>query len=220
MTILTGPMQAPLSGGEPKQLVVLLHGYGSDGNDLIGLAPALAEVAPDALFVAPNAPEPCTGVPYGYQWFRIAFDGDRVASRQAGLETARPVLEAYLAELWQATGLGSAQTILGGFSQGAMMALHTGVMIQPPLLGIVAVAGAFVPPAGYDAPDHQRAPVCVVHGDMDGVVPYAMGESAARQLEAAGYRVQFHRARGVAHGISPDGLGFIAGFLRERIVLG
>ena len=66
---LSGPNQPPLAGGKPRHLVVLLHGYGSDGNDLIGLAPVMGPLMPDVVFFAPNAPQACEGNPFGYQWF-------------------------------------------------------------------------------------------------------------------------------------------------------
>ena len=85
MTKLSGPMLPPVSGNAATQAVVLLHGYGSDGNDLIGLAPHWQPVLPDALFVSPNAPEMCGQLAYGFQWFDISFDGDRLAKRQTGV---------------------------------------------------------------------------------------------------------------------------------------
>ena len=71
MKKLEGPTFGPQAGGKPGHLVVLLHGYGADGNDLIGLAPVLAPLMPDVVFHSPNAPYPCEGNPYGYQWFGI-----------------------------------------------------------------------------------------------------------------------------------------------------
>src|SRR6476659_667030 len=87
MTKLEGVSYEPQAGGRPGHLVVLLHGYGADGNDLIGLAPVLAPLMPDVVFHAPNAPYPCEGNPFGYQWFgisrldpKIAADGVRSAA--------------------------------------------------------------------------------------------------------------------------------------------
>lgn len=211
---LDGPMQPPQSGGAPKYLVVLLHGYGSDGNDLIGLAPHLADAMPEALFVSPNAPDPVPGNPFGHQWFAIDFTGDRVSARQSGIAAAQPVLATYLAELWAETGLTAADTVLVGFSQGAMMALHVGLSLDAPLLGIIAFAGALVAPAGFDAPEHYRVPICLVHGDLDRTLVPSLSADAETRLTAAGYPVERYVARGVAHGISPDGLAFAQTFLR------
>lgn len=210
---LSGPMLAPLSGGAPKQLVVLLHGYGSNGDDLIGLAPSWQPILPDALFVSPNAHQSLPGYPSGYQWFAIDFDGDRLASRLEGLPAATPVLVQFLHDLWAQTGLGAKDTVVAGFSQGAMMALHVGLSLPEPLMGVIAFSGAFVPPPGFGRADLPRPPVCIVHGDMDQVVDPALGDEANAALVAAGYDVRYHVSRGVGHGISPDGLGFASDFL-------
>ena len=69
MPKLSGPSRPPASGGKPSRLVILLHGLGADGNDLIGLAPYWAPLLPEAEFLSPNAPFPCDMAPYGYQWF-------------------------------------------------------------------------------------------------------------------------------------------------------
>src|SRR5690606_40423413 len=114
MTKLSGPMLAPANGGAPDSAVVLLHGYGSDGDDLIGLAPHWQHLLPGALFVSPHAPEPTSMA--GFQWFAIDFAGDRLASRQTGVLKARPVLTEFLEDLWSQTGIAPERTILAGFS--------------------------------------------------------------------------------------------------------
>lgn len=207
-------MLAPRSGGAPRQAVVLLHGYGSDGNDLISLAPHWQDLLPDAVFLAPNAPEPCPGTPFGYQWFDVEFDGDRLASRQTGVALARPVLVRFLEDLWAQTGLSAEDTIVAGFSQGAMMALHAGLSLSEPLMGIVAFSGAFVPPEGF-GPMSVKPPVCLVHGDIDTVVDANLSAEAEQALAAAGISVRHHVSHGIGHGIAPDGLAFATAFIRE-----
>src|SRR5690554_5046141 len=138
-------MLAPQSGEPPRQLVVLLHGYGADGNDLMALGQHWGPLLPEALFVAPHAPEACGMSSAGFQWFDVELEGDRLAGRQAGVVAARPVLLGFLSDLWSQTGRGPRETLLVGFSQGAMMALHVGLSLPEPLLGIVAFSGAFVP---------------------------------------------------------------------------
>lgn len=211
MTTLSGPMLPPLSGEAPKQVVVLLHGYGSDGSDLIALATHWRDLLPDALFVSPNAPEGVPGNPHGYQWF--ALDLDRPDSRQTGLPLARPVVVEFLRALWAQTGLGAKDTILAGFSQGAMMALHVGISLEEPVMGIIAFSGAFVPPEGFADGNKARPPICLVHGDQDQVVDPQLSVEAAEMLRRAGYEVNFHLSPGIGHGISPDGLGFASAFI-------
>ena len=214
---LSGPMLPPQSGGAPQQAVVLLHGYGSDGSDLIGLAPHFQSVLPDALFVSPNAPEACPGNPFGFQWFALDYTADRVANRQHGLPLARPVLVEFLNDLWAQTGLTPEQTILAGFSQGAMMALHVGLSLERPLLGIVAFSGAFVPPDGFGTKPYAKPAVCLVHGDLDQVVDPELSADAELELRLAGFDVSYHVSPGVGHGIAPDGLAFASDFIAQQL---
>ncbi|WP_375452449.1 alpha/beta hydrolase [uncultured Devosia sp.] len=210
---LSGPMLAPASGAAPRHLVVLLHGYGSNGDDLISLAPAWRPVLPDALFLSPNAHEPVPGYPSGYQWFAPAMSGDRIAARQVGLQAAAPVLVHFLEDLWSQTGLGAGDTILAGFSQGAMMALHVGLALPEPLLGVIAFSGSFFAADNFGTTDLPRPPVCIVHGDMDQMVGPELGAAANAALIAADYDVRYHVSRGVGHGIAPDGLSFATDFI-------
>jgi phospholipase/carboxylesterase len=213
VTKLSGPMLPPASGGAPKQAVVLLHGYGSDGNDLIGLAPHWQAMLPDAVFISPNAPEPCRQFAFGFQWFDVSFDGDRLAKRQEGVVQARPVLLEFLDDLWSQSGIGPENTILAGFSQGAMMALHTGLSLDQPLMGIIAFSGAFLPPDGFGTAPLAKPPVCLVHGDMDDVVDPEHSADADVALRLAGNDVSYHVSPGVGHGIAPDGLAFAGAFI-------
>jgi phospholipase/carboxylesterase len=209
-------MVAPRHGAAPARAVVLLHGYGADGQDLIGLAGAWRDLLPDALFVAPNAPDFCTDIPGGRRWFAIAGEGPRL--RFDAVPTAAPVIAEFLADLWAQTGLGPPQTVVGGFSQGAMMALHVGLTVEPALLGILCFSGALIPPFGFPSPVEPKPPVCLVHGDRDEIVDPRLGAEAAAALRAAGHRIAHHVAAGAGHTIAPDGLAFASAFLRELVV--
>lgn len=213
MPKLSGPMIAPKSGGAPKQAVVLLHGYGSDGNDLIGLAPYLRDGLPDAMFVAPNAPQQSAMMASGYQWFDISLDRDRLAARQVGLVAARPVLVEFLDDLWAQTGLTARDTLLIGFSQGAMMALHVGLSLPEALMGIVAFSGSFSPPAGFGQDGLAKPPVRLVHGDRDDVVAFQFSIDAQAALEQAGIPVRSKIIPGMGHGIGPEALAFATDFI-------
>jgi phospholipase/carboxylesterase len=204
----------PRSSGPVKQLVLLLHGYGADGEDLIGLGEPLGDALPDALFAAPNAPARCAQNPFGFEWYPLDF-GDMQESVRIGTPTARAAIVEYLEDLWARTGLGAAETFLVGFSQGAMMALHAGLTLSEPVRGIVSFSGALVPPEDFArAP---KVPVCLIHGELDQVVDPARSREAAEVLDARGYEVSVHVSRGLAHGISPDGLAFATAFLAGRL---
>ncbi|MBJ6987656.1 phospholipase [Devosia sp. MC521] len=217
MTKLSGPMVAPANGQAPDSAVILLHGYGSDGNDLIGLASHWQHLLPGALFISPNAPQPVGQFSAGFQWFPIDWDpsADRLANRQTGVVTARPVLEEFLNDLWSQTGILPERTILGGFSQGAMMALHTGLALpkSQQLMGVIGVSGAFLPPEQFGSDALAKPPVCLVHGDMDEVVDPNHSADADRILRDEKFDVYYHVSRGVGHGIAPDGLDFMTNFI-------
>jgi len=211
MTRIDGPSHGPQSGGKPKQLVILLHGYGADGNDLIGLAPVLAPLMPDAVFHAPNAPYPCDGNPMGFQWFPI----NRLdpASRLAGTRSAAPFVDAFLDDTMAKYGLDESRTVLVGFSQGTMMSLHVGLRRAKQLAGIVGFSGAFAGAETLKDELKSRPPVLLVHGDADEMLPHQLTEEAAVALRANGIEVAVHIASGIGHGIDQSGLSHAARFL-------
>src|ERR1700751_203451 len=118
---LSGPSRQPVSGGRPTRLVLLLHGLGADGNDLIGLAPYWARLLPTAEFLSPNAPFPCDMAPYGYQWYSSQDRAPEAAL--AGVRAAAPILDAFIDEALATRGLDESDFALVGFSQGTVMSL-------------------------------------------------------------------------------------------------
>ena len=214
MTKLSGPMLAPRGGELPRRIVVLLHGYGSDGADLIDLGRYWSDAMPDTLFVLPNAPNRCAGNPFGYEWFPLQVD--RIAGRIEGARQAAPVIRDFLSDLWAQTGLGAADTFLVGFSQGAMMALHVGTASESPFRGIVAFSGALVPAEDFGAAGHARPPIVLIHGDDDQVVDPQFSRDAETALESAGFEVSLHLLPGLGHGISVEGLTIASAFMSNR----
>ena len=205
--ILTGPRRAPTSGQSPKGLVVTLHGYGSNGEDLISLAPYWDRLLPDVQFSSPNAPAHVPGFGGMYQWFAIeSMDPIHLAK---GAREAAPVLEAFLEAEMARFGVTKAQTALVGFSQGTMMALQVGLASQEPYAGILGFSGALVgSPAVASKP-----PVLLVHGDQDDVVPLAASQMAQQFLSAAGLDARLHISPRAAHTIAMDGLQLGGAFL-------
>src|SRR5467141_2296170 len=142
MPALSGPSRPPASGGRPSRLVILLHGLGADGNDLIGLVPYWAPLLPTAEFVSPNAPFPCDMAPYGYQWF--SFQDRTQEAVLAGVRAAAPVLDAFIDDALAARGLVDGDAALVGFSQGTMMSLHVGLRRAHPVAGILGYSGRLI----------------------------------------------------------------------------
>ncbi|WP_185802907.1 alpha/beta hydrolase [Pontivivens nitratireducens] len=203
MTILTGPRRDAASGAADA-LVILLHGFGADGNDLIGLADPLTPHLPNVTFVAPNAPQKCSVNPMGYQWFPIPWmDGSSEVEMGQGFAASTDMLNRYLDEM--AKEFPADRTVLVGFSQGTMMSLHVGPQRGQQLAGIVGFSGRLMRPESL-ADAVSKPPVQLIHGDSDEVVPPASMPEAEKALKSAGFDVQSHVSPGVGHGIAPDGL--------------
>jgi phospholipase/carboxylesterase len=213
MIKLEGPSFGPQAGRQPGHLVILLHGYGADGNDLIGLAPVLAPIMPDVVFHAPNAPYPCEGNPFGYQWFGISRLDPALAL--AGVRAAAPFAETFLDETMARYGLDESKTCLVGFSQGTMMALHIGLRRAKPLAGIVGFSGMLAGPEFLRDEIQSRPAILLAHGDADEMLPHVLTERAAEVLRQNGLDVAVHIAPGVGHGINESALSHAARFLLE-----
>lgn len=206
------------ASGVTKSLVVFLHGYGADGADLLGLADPLAPHLPDTMFLAPDAPEPCAGNPFGRQWFPIPWlDGSSEAAAAAGLEAAAADLNAFLDARLEEEGLSPRALALVGFSQGAMMSLHVAPRRPEAVAGIVAISGRLLRPELLAQEAVVKPPVLLVHGDADPVVPFEDMGKAGNALVTAGFETYGHVMKGTGHGIAPDGLSVALSFLKERL---
>ena len=206
--------------GEDSSLVILLHGYGADGPDLLGLADPLSEHLPDTVFVAPNAPERCIGNPMGFQWFPIPWiDGSSEEESEAGMISATQDLNAYIDSVMEAEGVSEAETVLIGFSQGTMMALHIAPRRKDAFAGIVAFSGRLLRPETLKDEALSKPPVLLIHGDQDDVVPPISMPEAGDALTEAGFEVYGHVMKGTGHGIAPDGLGVALSFIGKQFGL-
>jgi phospholipase/carboxylesterase len=196
--------------GPATHLVVLVHGYGADGQDLIGLARHWQGLLPTVAFAAPNAPARIPGGP-GYQWFPISrIDPHEM---QKGVEAAGPVLDAYLDAELARLNLPRERLALVGFSQGTMLSLHLGLRRKVGPAAIVGFSGMLPGPPPALESGGEYPPILLTHGDSDTVIPPQALFLAAGQLGLAGAAVQWHLAPGMGHGIDPDGLAMAGQFL-------
>lgn len=218
MAELDGPRLEPRSG-PARQLVVFLHGYGADGNDLIEIGRAWQQYLPDAAFVSPHAPEPCAGAPMGRQWFALTFrDPDE---RWRGVNAAAPILDRFLDAELARCKLPPTALALVGFSQGTMMALHVGLRRPTRAAAIVGYSGLFVlpPNAGPESVKAEitaRPPVLLIHGDRDDLIPVQGLFHASQALAALEIPVEWHISAGIGHGIDQEGLRQGGAFLARR----
>lgn len=217
---LDGPRLAPK--GRAKQLVVFLHGYGADGNDLLAIGQQWQDFLPDTAFAAPHAPEPCAQAPIGRQWFPLSLRDE--TELWPGVVRAQPVLDQFLDAELARYGLGDDRLALVGFSQGTMLALHAGLRRKRAPAAILGYSGLLAGPehlASAQAKDGKGRPppILLAHGDQDEVIPVDAMFIAAEQLAEAGIPVQWHLALGIGHGIDGGGLLHGALFLAKSLGL-
>jgi|SRR5262249_12181692 len=215
---LDGPRLEPR--GPVRRLVVFLHGYGADGNDLIEIGRAWQQYLPDTAFVSPHAPEPCVGAPMGRQWFALTFrDPDE---RWNGVNAAAPILNRFLDAELERRKLPASALALVGFSQGTMMALHVGLRRAAAPAAIVGYSGLFVLPNNA-APDvvaaeiKARPPILLVHGDGDELIPVQALFHATQALAALEIPAEWHISSGIGHGIDAEGLRHGGEFLARML---
>jgi len=204
------------TSGQDSSVVMFLHGYGADGNDLLGLAEPLSPHMPDTVFIAPNAPDRSMANPMGFQWFPIPWiDGSSESAAGEGLLQAARRLDTFIDKVLADEGLSPDRLLLFGFSQGTMIGLHVAPRRADPLAGIVGFSGRLMIPDALATEALSRPPVLLVHGDADDVVPFDDMQTASDALQEADFDVYGHVMKGTGHGIAPDGLGVALTFMKN-----
>jgi phospholipase/carboxylesterase len=213
LALIDGPRLPPAAGGAARQLVVFLHGYGADGNDLIGLGREWARLLPHAAFVSPHAPEACGAAPMGRQWFDLSLgDPGRIAT---GVARALPLIDVFLDAELKRHNLPPRALGLVGFSQGTMMALGVGLKRKTAPAAIVGYSGVLATIEALPQDPASAPAILLVHGDMDDMIPIDAMFMAREQLAQAGLAVEWHVAEGIGHGIDAQGLALGGAFLKQ-----
>ncbi len=214
---LEGPRFGPAAGGAPKVIVVLLHGWGADGNDLIGLAPHFGRALPNAEFLSPHAPFP-QDMGYGRQWFSLGDLSPQNLAETAlrpRIDAVVPALNAFVDDALAARKLGAERLALVGFSQGTMLALFAGPRRAHGPRAILGYSGRLLGGAALAQEAKSKPEILLIHGELDEMLPVAATRAAERDLHAAGFRVEARYRPGLGHAIDPEGLAMGAAFLRR-----
>jgi len=220
---LNSYVQKQAEGDAPKQVVILLHGYGSNGQDLISLAPYWQRALPHALFISPDAPQPCELAPaQGFQWFSLMADSTNEmdimpvkdpAKYLPGVRAAATPLNQYIDEVLAEYAIEPQNLALMGFSQGCMMSLQVGLRRAPSIAGVLGYSGSLIDDEGLT--EAAKIPVCLIHGQADDVVPLESYTHARARLKALGYEVSGHSTPRLGHSIDNDGVEEGARFLQS-----
>lgn len=181
---------------------------------MISLAPHWQQVLPNALFLAPHAPQRC-GMGFGYQWWGLsAYTPHALA---AGATSAAPAIDAFIDRKLSQYGLTEKELAIVGFSQGTMLALHVGLRRTRQVAAIVGYSGMLTGAAELAHHPITKPPVLLVHGSSDSIVPVAALHTAKSQLQRLGVDVTAHVAQGLAHSVDPAGLRLGSEFVANAL---
>ena len=203
-----------------KKTIIWMHGLGADANDFVPLIPELKLPASAAYkFIFPNADERPVTINNGYvmrAWYDILEMSIDRRIDSIGMNASRAQIHA-LIEQEIANGLRSEDIVLAGFSQGAVMALFSGLTYPKPLGGIIALSGYLAPATLVEAsPNNKTIPIFMAHGTQDGVVPFVLGKAAADQLYGAGYTMDWH-SYAMQHTVCEEEVAAISAWLQKTL---
>ncbi|AHF77548.1 Phospholipase/carboxylesterase [Sodalis praecaptivus] len=196
-------------------LIILLHGVGSSGDDLLPLADAWKHQLPGCDFASPDAPTH-SDFGQGYQWFSVV--GVTEQNRPRRIQAARASFDTTLARLMAVRGLEGQpeKVVLAGFSQGATMALDAVASGRWPVAGVVAFSGRLATPLPL-TPAAAQTPVLLLHGGQDDVIPASESPLAARLLSAVGMKATAKIFPGLGHTLSPEGITLAGRFIAQAV---
>ncbi len=205
---------------EVEQLVIMLHGVGSNGQDLISLAPMLSQKLPKTMFLSPDAPFACDMVPPGfpnsYQWFSLQDRDPHMML--AEVKNVFPLVEEYIEAQMERYGVPPEKTALLGFSQGTMTSLYVAPRLQKKIAGVLGYSGALLWDSKVDADDLRKPPIHLIHGEADDVVPVEAWTQAKEILGENGFQVGGHTSAGLTHSIDQKGIDSGQAFLKTILV--
>ena len=200
------------SSKETKSICIFLHGWGSDGQDLITLADQFSIEFPYMSFYSPNAPDVCSMNPYGRQWFEISSGSQKIEDIGDNVSA----LNKFIDEKIKINNILENRVFLMGFSQGGMMSLHVGLRRENYIGGIISFSGALI------FPDHLKeikngSPVLMVHGEDDEVVPFKEMNKGCNHLKDHNIEVETLGIPKLGHGINDLGIKQAIKFMKEKL---
>ena len=204
----------PLSKIKPKNAVILCHGYGGDGKDISILAGYWRTYLPDTIFICPDAPEKCEASPSGFQWFDLTDqDPEQILSKSLVAENK---LNKLIDEVKEGYNLLANQIIIGGFSQGSMISLQTGIKRKDKINSILGYSGKIINLEHLSKNIVSRPNIFLMHGDSDTVVPPMHLLESKEYLNKHGLKIKTKLFKNCEHHIPVEGSSLGLEFLRKN----
>ncbi|MDA7764060.1 MAG: alpha/beta hydrolase [Candidatus Pelagibacterales bacterium] len=213
--MISGPIIEPSSGNSPKQMIIFVHGYGADGNDLIGLANYFQSTLPEAIFLSPHAPEACSMNPSGYQWFDLTSTDPAVLWSK--ILVAADHLNEFIDSKLLEYNIAEENLALIGFSQGTMMSLHVSLRRKNTMAAVLGYSGRLIGADLLKDDLISKPSIYLIHGDQDPMVPYQESLTAEKVLKEYSIDIKTHISEHTQHSIAEDGLRIGVDFLASKL---
>ena len=213
--MISGPVIEPSSGNSPKQMIIFVHGYGADGNDLIGLANYFQSTLPEAIFLSPHAPEACSMNPSGYQWFDLTSTDPAVLWSK--ILVAADHLNEFIDSKLLEYNIAEENLALIGFSQGTMMSLHVSLRRKNTMAAVLGYSGRLIGADLLKDDLISKPSIYLIHGDQDPMVPYQESLTAEKVLKEYSIDIKTHISEHTQHSIAEDGLRIGVDFLASKL---
>ena len=205
----------PISKQKPKNAVILCHGYGGDGNDISILANYWKNYLPDTIFLCPDAPEKCAVSSVGYQWFDL-MDQSKQQILTKSL-VAEMKLNQLIDEVKAQNNLQANKIILGGFSQGCMISLQTGIKRKDKINSIIGYSGKIIDTEHLSKNIVSKPKVILMHGDKDEIVPINFFLEAKEFFIKNNYPVELKSFKNCEHRIPQEGSSLGLEFIKKNL---
>lgn len=205
----------------PKYLVIFLHGYGANGENLINLSQEIRHVLPEAHYISPNAVEPWEGgFPHAYQWFSLNNGMERKSMNdemENNIKKANKILANFIDVQLERFNLTVENLFIIGFSQGALMSLYQGFIKNKKPAGIIAFSGKLILPEMIHEKTLSKPEICLIHGEADSVVPFSNMLEAEAILEKLKIPFESHPIPDLDHSIDIHGIRMAQKFIKKQI---
>jgi phospholipase/carboxylesterase len=204
----------------PKYLVIFLHGYGANGENLLDLAYEFKRVLPEAHFISPNAIHPWEGgFPHAYQWFSLYSGSDRKALPQITdeIKNSNKTLQSFIDKQLKRLNLSWDKLFLVGFSQGSMMSIYQGLIMPQKPAGIISFSGRVILPEMVGEKTITKPEICLIHGQADSVLPFNHFVEAKEILTAQNIIYEAHLFPNLDHTIDIHGIRVAQNFIKQKI---